>query len=69
MLTRKTIYKAITWRIISVALSFALSMVYFGDFKASLWYTLAYGLASTLLYVLHEIAYKWLKKRRLETRR
>jgi uncharacterized membrane protein len=68
MLTRKTLYKALTWRLISIVLSFALSIAFFGDFKASLWYTLAYGVVSTVLYIAHELLYKWLKKRRLESR-
>lgn len=66
MLTRKTLLKALTWRVISIVLSFVLSIIFFGDFKASLWYTLVYGLVSTILYVAHELLYKWLKKKRLE---
>lgn len=68
MLTRKTLLKALTWRLISILLSFVLSIAFFGDYDSALWYTLTYGLISTGLYIAHELFYKWLKKRRFESK-
>lgn len=57
-LEKKYLLKSLTWRVVSVILSFVLSLYFFGAWRTALNYTLAYGAISTVLYYIHELLYK-----------
>lgn len=61
--SKKSLYKAISWRAISVSLSLSLSYLYLGSFAKATSFTVIYSIISTILYYWHEVAYKWLRRR------
>jgi len=59
--SRKTLYKTVTWRLLSIGLTFSTSALFFGSVNESLSYTVVYSVLSTVLYYYHERLYKWLR--------
>jgi uncharacterized membrane protein len=55
---RKTLYKAITWRMLSIILSFSLSFIYLTEVNKAMSFTIIYAIISTVLYYFHEIIWK-----------
>lgn len=51
------VYKALTWRTISIVLSFTLSLLFFSTWKEALSYTITYSIVSTILFYIHEMFY------------
>lgn len=62
MLSRKSLYKTITWRLISIVLSFTTSYVFLGSLDLATKYTIVYSIVSSILYYWHEMLYKWLRR-------
>lgn len=62
-INRKTLYKTITYRILSIVLSLVLSYIFLGSIKDATAFTLIYAGLSTLLYYYHEKFYKWLRRK------
>jgi uncharacterized membrane protein len=60
-LSKKTLYKTISWRITSIVLSLSLSYLIMRSFKQALGYTAIYSVLSSVLYYYHELLYKWLR--------
>lgn len=60
---KKSLYKAITWRLISIVLSFIVGYIYLGSVKEAGELTVIYSIISTVLYYFHELFYKWLRKK------
>lgn len=58
---KKSIYKTISWRIISIVLSFVLSLIFMGSVEQATKYTVVYNVIATVLYYFHELGYKWLR--------
>jgi uncharacterized membrane protein len=65
LLYKKSIYKAVSWRLISIVLSFAISLSFMQSLETATKYTIVYNLIATVLYYLHELVYKWLREKRL----
>jgi uncharacterized membrane protein len=63
VLNRKSLYKTISWRIVSIILSFTLSYVLMGSIEAATTFTVIYNVIATVLYYLHEMFYKWLRRK------
>ena len=61
LLSRKALYKTISWRIVSIIVSFILSYYFLGSIDGATHYTLVYNGISVILYYFHELIYKWLR--------
>jgi uncharacterized membrane protein len=58
VLSKKSLYKAISWRVISILLSFTLGYFFIGEVIKTIGFTVVYSIISTGLYYLHEMWYK-----------
>lgn len=56
--TRKALYKAITWRVISTSLTFALVYLWFGSLKTAGVYAIFESVIKFVAYYIHELAYQ-----------
>ena len=61
---KKWIYKAFTWKIISILLGGGVVHWLTGEFKMATDYLLVYTPLSLLLYFLHEAGWQWAKNRK-----
>lgn len=60
---KKALYKALSWRAISMAISLVLSYLFLGSWKSAGAYTLINAVIGTILYYYHELFYKWLRRK------
>lgn len=63
LINKKAIYKTISWRIISILVSFGLSYYYLGSTEEATHYTVVYNGIGAVLYYLHELLYKKLRQK------
>jgi uncharacterized membrane protein len=61
--SKKALYKTISWRIVSIMLSLTLSLLIMGSWRQAVSYTLIYSALSSILYYYHEMLYKWLRQK------
>lgn len=63
LISKKTLYKTITWRIISILVSFCLSYYYLDSTEKATKYTIVYNFVGAILYYFHELFYKKLRQK------
>lgn len=63
LINKKAIYKTISWRIISIAMSFGLSYYFLGSTEQATRYTIVYNCIGAVLYYFHELLYKKLRQK------
>lgn len=63
LISKKALYKTISWRIVSVITSFTLSYHFLGSMEQATAYTIVYNLIGSVLYYFHELAYKKLREK------
>lgn len=63
LISKKALYKTITWRLVSIAVSFILSYQFLGSVEEATTYTVVYNVIGSVLYYLHELAYKKLREK------
>lgn len=63
LVSKKSLYKTISWRLISLIMSFTLSYYILGSLKTATTFTIVYNILGSILYYLHEMLYKWLRKK------
>lgn len=61
-MNKKTLYKTVSWRILSLISAFSLSLLFFPTVKEATNFTVISQIMSTVLYYFHELFYKWLRK-------
>ena len=61
MIHKKALYKTLSWRLISIIMSFFISMIFMGSMVEASKFALVYNVVSGFLYYWHEMAYKWLR--------
>lgn len=62
-LRKKTLYKSISWRVISIIQSMAMSYWFLESFTEAGKFTLVSAVIGTFLYYLHEEFYRHLRKK------
>lgn len=63
LVSKKSLYKTITWRILSLIMSFGLSYMLMGSLKTATTFTIVYNILASILYYFHEMFYKWLRRK------
>jgi len=63
LISKKTLYKTVTWRLVSIAVSFVLSLYFLGSVEQATTYTVVYNVIGSVLYYFHELAYKKLREK------
>ena len=61
--SKKSLYKTISWRIVSIILAFTISYVIMGSASQASMFTVVHSVVATLLYYWHEVAWKVARRR------
>lgn len=56
--SKKSLYKTLSWRAVSIILSFVVSYAIMGSVGQASVFTVVYSLIATLFYYWHEVAWK-----------
>lgn len=64
LISKKSLYKAISWRAISILLSFTLGFFFIGEIVKTISFTIIYSIISTTLYYFHELFYKVARRKK-----
>jgi uncharacterized membrane protein len=55
--------KALSWRLISIVISFTISLIFFEEIEKIVAFNICYHLMLTILYYFHERLWDWWRKR------
>lgn len=63
-MSKKSLYKTISWRITSIIVGFTITYLYLGSIKAATTLAVLHNVVATVLYYYHELLYKVIRRKK-----
>lgn len=61
--SRKSLYKTISWRLLSIIVGFSITYLYLGSIEIATTLTVLHNVVATILYYNHEMFWKMVRRK------